>query len=653
MVYEYHLAKFENPEDCQEFVEYEFEELDTYLRIFSLNHFGKAALQKVFMPLENFFQVKNIFKQILYHRSYARYRQKLQNIVDNQLLIKPIEVLEVSASGENNVKHEGVSGKEDQIQMVYFINILYLIEQTIKREPLNFLDFCTQLRGRIVGEGLGDFFTDLRLEITNENICYFKNFHHALRENPRIDLIMNMPRCTVLRIKFFGDKKRVAISLSNGLILIYNLQDFNVQKIFINKMALIDLVKVIDDKYLIQGGIDSKVRIWNIETEKVISKFQIHPHMTILMIGHKEYIFTYGYDAMLVKFNFKTKHLENSVSMLEKGGGKLTSMKIIKTTEESYKYKIATASINGQISLFDLNLKILRSVNGKIQMNEEVISIVNLSNTEFLSFTKEGTINVFDNVTLTENKQGSIFNLKSEDYIDLILIKSREYFLYTLEKQKIEFYSATSFKKTDSWDYFFERDLICCDKNKEGSKIFVADKLGVTVLFNFLKLLDQSKENLVPCNRRYDPVVCIDVTDKLDSNSIISCSQDRDLRIWNRENGIFIKKYDLSSFTGENITAMKLGKDENMLFLGSKDMNVYLIDISKGKLCVVYEGHWNRVTSIYTIPNKDVLVTISESNIKVWDLEYDECIKNMNEHNSSIVYVSQAPNNLDEVMTIG
>ncbi len=43
---------------------------------------------------------------------------------------------------------------------------------------------------------------------------------------------------------------------------------------------------------------------------------------------------------------------------------------------------------------------------------------------------------------------------------------------------------------------------------------------------------------------------------------------------------------------------MKLGKDENMLFLGSKDMNVYLIDISKGKLCVVYEGHWSKFSLI-------------------------------------------------------
>lgn len=38
-------------------------------------------------------------------------------------------------------------------------------------------------------------------------------------------------------------------------------------------MAVIDLLKVIDDKYLIIGGIDSKIRIWNIENEKIISKF--------------------------------------------------------------------------------------------------------------------------------------------------------------------------------------------------------------------------------------------------------------------------------------------------------------------------------------------------------------------------------------------
>ena len=75
-------------------------------------------------------------------------------------------------------------------------------------------------------------------------------------------------------------------------------------------------------------------------------------------------------------------------------------------------------------------------------------------------------------------------------------------------------------------------------------------------------------------------MVCIDVTEKLgEKNQVISCSLDRDLRVWSRSSGVFVKKYDLSSFTNENVSAIKLGKTEGMLFLGSKDMNVYLIDV--------------------------------------------------------------------------
>jgi WD40 repeat protein len=171
----------------------------------------------------------------------------------------------------------------------------------------------------------------------------------------------------------------------------------------------------------------------------------------------------------------------------------------------------------------------------------------------------------------------------------------------------------------------------------------IADKSQNLIMFNFIKLLDTAKENQVPANRKYDPVVSIDVTKSKNKieHQIISCSHDRDLRIWNKSDGVFVKKYDLSSFLADNVQCIKLGKNEENLFLGSKDMNVYLINISKGKLCVVYEGHWNRVTSIYSVPETDILITISESNIKIWDLEYDECIKNMNEHSSMIVYIEQ------------
>jgi WD40 repeat protein len=44
-------------------------------------------------------------------------------------------------------------------------------------------------------------------------------------------------------------------------------------------------------------------------------------------------------------------------------------------------------------------------------------------------------------------------------------------------------------------------------------------------------------------------------------------------------------------------------------------------------------------------------VTISDSNIKVWDLEFDECIKNMNEHTSPIVEITQ--NSVGKLSKVG
>jgi WD40 repeat protein len=205
-------------------------------------------------------------------------------------------------------------------------------------------------------------------------------------------------------------------------------------------------------------------------------------------------------------------------------------------------------------------------------------------------------------------------------------------------------------------------------KNNEGSKISISDEAGRVIIFNFMKQLDHSKNALVPCNRSNkdlsnnlgnDPVASIEITQNLKENRIVTCSVERELRIWNRDGGQYIKKYDLTSFTSnqilflkcidEGITVSTLGKDENTVFLGSKDMNVYLIDIHKGKLCIVYEGHWSklieitdvdRISFIYKLLHTDVLATVSDSNIKVWDLECDECIKNVNEHTNPVIHVT-------------
>jgi hypothetical protein len=84
----------------------EFEELDTYFRIHVYKHMSFApTCSKIFENVGNLFCVKNLFKQILYHRSYGRFRDKLQDIIDGKYI-----------------------DKDDKNQIIQFKNILFLIE---------------------------------------------------------------------------------------------------------------------------------------------------------------------------------------------------------------------------------------------------------------------------------------------------------------------------------------------------------------------------------------------------------------------------------------------------------------------------------------------------------------------------------------------
>lgn len=63
------------------------------------------------------------------------------------------------------------------------------------------------------------------------------------------------------------------MSLSCGLLVIYNTIDYQVQRILTSKHALIDQVKLLEDKYLLTAGLDPKIRIWNLDNDKQVSKF--------------------------------------------------------------------------------------------------------------------------------------------------------------------------------------------------------------------------------------------------------------------------------------------------------------------------------------------------------------------------------------------
>lgn len=576
---------------------------------------------------ERLFKSKVVYEYIKYHRSF-------------EFLINEIGYIICS--------HQTDIIEKERSQLLNFRNMLYLIEHTIKDEKLTYPDFWSQIRGRLIGEEEKSLMYKLRLDITNERQTYFKGFQNSLRENAKIETILKFP-FSVNKTWMFADQRRVAVFCDSGLIYICGI-DYEVISVISNEFPTIEWCQYfwskyftqppqnegeqeeeLEEEFLFTGGDDPYIRKWDVNSQREVASYKCHKTNCSTMIIWNEYFLSTGDDKRLVLFNIEK---EKIVNVYKKDG--IKCIKVLDNVEDKEATKILISTIDGFLELLDLDLCLISSLSVS-NPNEVIVSLINHSLSEFLSFTKDGQITVYDQDTLNVIKEESILNLKSDDYLDLILIRSKEYILFTLEKQKMDFYTCAAFKKTDSWDYFFDYDLHFCDQNYEGSKIIICDKGGYVTLFNFLRNADPNSKGMqLSCNRRNDPVSWLEVTHGLDQDKIISCSNDRDLRIWRKEDGAFIKKYDLSSFTTDPITSMRLGKDQNMLFLGSKDMNVYLIDVGRGKLWVVYEGHWNKVNLIFTIPERDILITVSESNIKVWDLEYDECIKNMNDHESNI-----------------
>lgn len=80
-------------------------------------------------------------------------------------------------------------------------------------------------------------------------------------------------------VKFY-QKTHVLVSLSNGLILKIEMETQQVDSVISNKCAIIDQLKMYSPNFLLTAGIDSKIRLWNVESVKMVAKFEIHKFAT-------------------------------------------------------------------------------------------------------------------------------------------------------------------------------------------------------------------------------------------------------------------------------------------------------------------------------------------------------------------------------------
>jgi hypothetical protein len=85
--------------------------------------------------------------------------------------------------------------------------------------------------------------------------------------------------------------------------------------------------------------------------------------------------------------------------------------------------------------MYDLDLLVLFNVELPNLNELHPKKFIGLNLQEVMLFYADGSMVVFDSSSMLKTvRSGTIFNIKGEDYLDMLLIKSREHFLFSIEK---------------------------------------------------------------------------------------------------------------------------------------------------------------------------------------------------------------------------
>jgi WD40 repeat protein len=125
-----------------------------------------------------------------------------------------------------------------------------------------------------------------------------------------------------------------------------------------------------------------------------------------------------------------------------------------------------------------------------------------------------------------------------------------------------------------------------------------------------------------------------------DSKRLISSSFDRQIKIWDIENGVCLHSWQSS----EPCYRLALSNDGKMIATGSECGNIFIWDVDTKKLIKTLVGH-TLVSMDVAFHPQDLLLASSscDTTIKIWNLATEECIYTLAEHTQFVFSVNFNP----------
>ncbi|OMJ78838.1 hypothetical protein SteCoe_21282 [Stentor coeruleus] len=475
------------------------------------------------------------------------------------------------------------------------------------------------------------------------------------RETKEILHDLNLEGGTIFTLMLFNDDHSLLVAGKDSIIRLFDFRTFKLEKTFQGHEKEINQITVsVDGEFAYSVSDDCTVRGWNInQNEGKVLYYHEKPVLCIDKSDDGTYLITGGADKKVKIFNLENEVIEDSISDFA------SSIWAVRFSPES-EY-IAAGDSNGQIKIWNFDgLELFKVLNGHTERITKLIFNNTLST--LISSSNDTTLRIWD---IVKNKHEIILSGHTD------WVKN-----FKLSEDEKSIYSISENYKIMSWQ-FPRFDKSCCKKENKfiiqqicysinNQYLYTSDCNEIVVW----TLYDKSYYKTLKCYWKVS-VICANS----DGLGIIIVYENNEIHFWSVEDNesqmkkkhssrikCIVSSYDgryvvcgdvnfrVTVYCKRNFKVVNVFKchnavinsvvfskpingENNQIFSGGDDKVIFIYSIDYNKSIKLPTSHTQPITQLLVSRNNEILISGDTSGvIKIWNLLHQICIKTLNAH---------------------
>lgn len=422
-------------------------------------------------------------------------------------------------------------------------NNMYLLQKIYIGREFTYSHLLAQLNSRLYNE-TNPQIQQIQARIASQRTPFFRSFFPTLKDNNNIELIEDAgANVTVMMLK----ENYLIFATSIGMLYIYLLPTYELLYEYFLNFEVISLAYLKEGKFLL-GGKNSMIFLWSAKAtpdKNPEEKIEGHIDSTNIIIAVADKFFSTGKDSIILKGSLSPLRIEKKSEVFPKEIISLVASKNSKVSGVNSILLFAgfTKSI---IKILTIELEVLSTIEPNLA-NIISLQIINQNDQEqLMCSSSDGEVSFFDSNTFALLGELSLFHINQGNIFTVIFV-AKHSIVICVEKRVIRFYKPSSGLLIDEWLYILKADIILAVVSDDERFLLVSDCDCKLCVFDMQKPIEQRFALGIPSHRPDYGINFILYTIGPGEQQLITCSGEREIKIWTRDTCKFIKKFSLSA----------------------------------------------------------------------------------------------------------